>query len=166
MVRLSWRGASALRLHVSTRPPMIVVAPRIGARVNLRKTNMTLFARILIGLIALFFLVWAFRFFFMPEAIATEFSIAPLGTAGLSTIRGDLGGAFFAIGAFSLLGLRAGGAWWLYAAAAVIGAVAIGRAIGFAFDGMLPTTVVPFVIEVVFVVVLLFGARTLQSAGR
>ena len=127
---------------------------------------MTWFARILIGLIALFFLVWAFRFFFMPEAIATEFSIAPIGAAGLSTVRGDLGGAFFAIGAFALLGLRPGAAQWLYAAAAVIGAVAIGRTIGFAFDGTLPTTVVPFVIEVVFVVMLLFGARTLRNSER
>jgi hypothetical protein len=124
---------------------------------------MTLVARILVGLVALFFLAFSFRFFFLPEGIATEFAVAPLGVAGLSTIRGDLGGAFFAIGAFALMGLRAGAAQWLCASAAVIGAVAVGRTFGFAIDGMLPTTLVPFIVEVVFVVILLFGARTLRA---
>jgi hypothetical protein len=124
---------------------------------------MTLLARILVGLVAVFFLAFSFRFFFLPEAIATELAITPIGVAGLSTIRGDLGGAFFAIGAFALMGLRAGATQWLHASAAVIGAVAIGRTFGFAIDGMLPTTVVAFIVEVVFVIILLFGARTLRA---
>jgi hypothetical protein len=40
----------------------------------------------------------------------------------------------------------------------------VGRIFGFAIDGLLPTTLVPFIVEVVFVVILLFGARTLRAA--
>jgi len=127
---------------------------------------MTLIARILIGLIALFFLLFAFRFYFMPEAIAAEFFVAPMGNAGLSTIRGDLGGAFFAIGTFALLGIRTGAAHWLHSAAAIIAAVAVGRIIGFVLDGVAPTALVAFTVEVVFVVVLVFGGRILRSAVR
>ena len=54
---------------------------------------MTLIARILAGLVALFFVVMGLRFYFTPETLAAEFAITPVGVAGLSTIRGDLGGA-------------------------------------------------------------------------
>ena len=127
---------------------------------------MTLVARVLVGLVALFFVVWGFRFLFTPEAMATEFSIVPSGVAGLATIRGDLGGAFVAIGVLALRGLRVGAARWLYVAAGIIGAIALGRVVGFVIDGMVPTTVVPFVAEVVFVAVLLFGARQLAGSTQ
>ena len=120
---------------------------------------MALFARILAGLVALFFVVWGMRFYFTPDAMAPEFSIVPLGVAGLSTIRGDLGGAFIAIGVLIALGLQASSPRWLYAAAGIIGAVALGRLIGFVADGTVPNSVVPFVAEVVFIVVLLAAAR-------
>ena len=99
------------------------------------------------------------RFYFTPDAMAPEFSIVPLGVAGLSTIRGDLGGAFIAIGVLIALGLQANAARWLYAAAGIISAVAFGRVIGFVADGTVPNSVVPFVVEVVFIVVLLAAAR-------
>ena len=67
---------------------------------------MTILVRTLIGLIALIFVAWGLRFIFTPEAMAAEFAITPSGVAGLSTIRGDLGGAFPAIGLFAAMGLR------------------------------------------------------------
>jgi hypothetical protein len=124
---------------------------------------MTLVARILIGLIALFFLVNGLRFFFTPDAMAGVMFIAPAGVAGLSTIRGDLGGAFFATGVFALLGMRHQATHWLYAAAGIIGAIALGRLFGFVFDGTVPNAVIGFIVEVVFVVVLLVGARQLAK---
>ena len=120
---------------------------------------MTLLARILAGLVGLFFVVWGLRFYFAPEALATEFAIVPTGIGGMSTVRGDLGGAFVGIGALIALGLRSNAARWLYAAAGIVGAVALGRVIGFVADGTAPNSVVPFVVEVVFIVVLLAAAR-------
>ncbi len=126
---------------------------------------MPLVARILIGLVALFFLFLAFRFYFMPDAAAAAFFISPAGVAGLSTIRGDLGGAFFATGAFTLLGLRLGATRWLHAAAGILAATAVGRAIGFAFDGVAPSALIGITIEIVCVAILLFGARTLRVSA-
>lgn len=127
---------------------------------------MTLLARILVGLVAAFFLVWGLRFYFSPDAMAAAFSIAPSGVPGLSTVRGDLGGMFVAVGVLAAAGLRRGSHRLLYTAATIIGAVAFGRFVGFAFDGTPATSVVPFVAEVVFVAILLFGALRLRTEIR
>jgi hypothetical protein len=124
---------------------------------------MTLLARILVGLVAAFFLVWGLRFYFSPDAMAAAFSIAPSGIAGVSTVRGDLGGMFVAVGLLAALGIRRGAYRSLHAAATIVGAVAFGRVIGFAYDGTPMTTVVPFVAELVFLAVLLFGAQRLRA---
>ncbi len=127
---------------------------------------MTLLARILVGLVAVFFLVWGLRFYFSPDAMAASFSIAPSGVPGLSTVRGDLGGMFVAVGVLAAAGLRRGSHRLLYTAATIIGAVAFGRFVGFAFDGTPMTSVVPFVAELVFVAILLFGALRLRAETR
>ena len=124
---------------------------------------MTLFSKILVGLVALFFVVWGVRFYFTPEAMAGAFSIVPSGVAGLATVRGDLGGAFMATGLFAVLGIWKGAAHWLWAAIGVIGSIAVGRIVGFALDGTDPMTIVPFVVELVFIAVLFFGARRLAT---
>ena len=127
---------------------------------------MRVLAQILVGLVAAFFLVWGLRFFFTPDAMAAAFSIAPSGIPGVSTVRGDLGGMFVAVGLFAALGLRRGNYRLLHAAATIVGAVAFGRVIGFAFDGTPMTTVVPFVAELVFIAMLLFGAHRLRPENR
>jgi len=124
---------------------------------------MTFLVRTLIGLIALFFIAWGLRFIFTPEVMAVEFAISPSGAAGLSTIRGDLGGAFLGIGLLAAVGLRRGARHWLYAAAAILGAIALGRAIGFAFDGTSPAVIVPFSTEIAFAAALIYAARRLRS---
>ena len=124
---------------------------------------MTFLVRTLIGLIALFFIAWGLRFFFTPEAMAAEFAIVPSGAAGLSTIRGDLGGTFVAIGVFVAMGLRPGARRWLYTAAALIGAIAFGRAISLVLDGTPPAAIVPFSTELAFVAALVYAARRLRS---
>jgi len=127
------------------------------------RTHMTILVRTLIGLIALFFIAWGLRFFFTPDAMAAEFGIVPSGVAGLSTVRGDLGGAFLGIGLLAAMGLRRGARHWLYAAAGLIGAIALGRAIGFAFDGAPQAVVIPFSTELAFIAALVYAARRLRS---
>ena len=123
-------------------------------------------ARILVGLVAAFFFVWGLRFYFSPDEMAAEFFIAASGATGLSTVRGDLGGLFVGVGLLAGAGLRRGSYRLLYTAATVIGAVAFGRFVGFAFDGTPMTSVVPFVAELVFVAILLFGACQLRVEKR
>ncbi len=127
---------------------------------------MTWLARILVGLVAAFFFVWGLRFYFSPDEMAAEFFIAASGATGLSTVRGDLGGLFVGVGLLAAAGLRRGSYRLLYTAATVIGAVAFGRFVGFAFDGTPMTSVVPFVAELVFVAILLFGAFQLRKEKR
>ena len=62
------------------------------------------------------------------------------------------------------LGLQSNAPRWLYAAAGIIGAVALGRGIGFVADGTVPNSVVPFVVEIVFIAVLLAAARLIGRA--
>lgn len=124
---------------------------------------MTFLVRTLIGLIALFFLALSLLFIFTPETMAAEFAISPSGAAGLSTIRGDLGGAFLAVSLFAALGLRRGARQWLYAAATLLGAIALGRLIGFAFDGIPSAVVIPFTTELALIAALVYAARRLRS---
>jgi hypothetical protein len=120
-------------------------------------------ARLLVGLVALFFVAWGLRFYFLPQSMAAEFFVTPLDAGGLSTVRGDLGGLFIAVGVFAALGLRSGYARRLWTAATIVGAVAFGRLIGFATDGPTQTAVVAFVAELVFIAILVFGAQTLRD---
>jgi hypothetical protein len=75
--------------------------------------------RIVLALIATFFFVFGLRFMLTPDAMGGEFFVNPIGAAGLSTIRGDLGGTFIGIGALIVLGLRPFATRWLHAAAVI-----------------------------------------------
>jgi len=127
---------------------------------------MTILVRTLIGLIALFFIASGLRLFITPEAMAAAFSIVPSGVPGLSTVRGDLGGTFLAIGLFSAMGLRRGARHWLYSAAAVLAAIAVGRLIGFALDGATTALSVAFSAELAFIAALVYAARRLRSEDQ
>ena len=124
---------------------------------------MVVVVRIVLGLIALFFIVFGLRFVLTPDAMAAEFFVSPLGVAGLSTVRADLGGAFVAVGSFIVLGLRSGASHWLYAAAIANGAIAAARIVGLAVDGVVEHAVTATVVEVAFAAMLLIGARRLEQ---
>ncbi len=125
---------------------------------------MVLAMRIAVGLIGVFFLVMGMRFMVEPEAMAAQFFIDPLGFAGLSTVRGDIGGAFLAVATLIFLGLGTGVGTWLRAAAILIGAFAFGRALGFLLDRSLDADVLlPFSLEVAFVVLILIANRRLTA---
>jgi len=125
---------------------------------------MILVVRVVLGSIALFFLAWGLRFVFTPDTMGAEFFVAPVGTGGLSTIRGDLGGAFLATSVFIALGLRPRATLWLHAAAIVLGLIAAGRAVGLVVDGVTESALAAFVVEIVFATLLLIGARRLAHA--
>lgn len=126
---------------------------------------MVVVVRIVLGLMALFFIVFGVRFALTPDAMAAQFFITPLGVAGLSTVRADLGGAFIAVGTFIVLGLRPGATQWLYAAAIANGAIAGARIVGMAADGVVEHSLTAAVVEVVFVALLTIGARRLRQSG-
>ncbi len=118
--------------------------------------------RVVVGLIGLFFLVFGLRFVFTPADMAAAFLLAPDGIGGLSNIRGDLGGAFLAVAVFTALGLRPGGAHWLYAAATVNLTIAAARIVGFLVDGTTEAAVTAFMFELVFAALLVIAGRRLS----
>lgn len=129
---------------------------------------MTMVAKVLTGILALFFLaIWA-QIQFAPDAAATQLAVL-LGDkdpATMNTFRGDIGGLFLTGGIFCVLGLL-GQRHFLVAAAISMGAVIIGRVLGIALDGSSPSAMQGIGIEVIFIAILLFAYRQLgaQSAS-
>src|SRR5262249_39776908 len=90
--------------------------------------------RVIASLLAALFIVLGMAFWLVPEATALRMGLQAMGAGGLSTLRADLGGLFVGI---SLLGAAA--AWskrrgWLFAATLVLGAIVLGRSIGWFID--------------------------------
>jgi len=122
---------------------------------------MVIVIRVVLGFIAAFFVVFGLRFMLTPDVMAAAFFVTPDGVAGLSTVRADLGGAFFGIGACIVLGLFPRGARWLHAAALILAAIAVARLVGIVADGSARSAVAALIVEVVFVLLLAFGAQRL-----
>ncbi len=96
---------------------------------------MDLLLRILIGAIALLFLVMGLGYMFDPASNAADLSVTPIGEHGLNTLRGDLGGLFLASTVLLVLGLVQRKIEWFLSVAVFMSVIATGRIIGFIIDG-------------------------------
>jgi hypothetical protein len=110
--------------------------------------------KIVVGIIGLYLIVIAGMWMLMPEAMSIQFAITLNGVQGLNTGRGDIGGMFLATGILCLLGLRnhESASVFLYSGSIVMAAIALGRLVGFVADGLVVMTVVPFFVELGFIV--------------
>ncbi len=98
------------------------------------------------------------RWMFVPESVGAELGITLGDIAALSTARADLGGMFLGAGTLCALGLRSGEGRWLQAAAVLVGAVAVGRALALVVDGYAPQMLVFLVVELLMLGALLTAA--------
>lgn len=94
---------------------------------------------------------------FAPQKMVTNFSVEPVGKAGLNTIRSVMGGLFLASVTILVLGLTSGDTEGYFFVAIVLIAVAIGRVVGLIFDGFDKAVIPPLVLELVIAGVLLFS---------
>ncbi len=123
---------------------------------------MRLILTALIFLVGLFDLFMAFNFLLNPQATAAGFiGLAPIGTQGLSSLRADFT-AFFGVTAVCMML----GAWrrngdLLLVPAALMGVVAIVRALSLTLDGAYPGWPVLMAGEIVHVVLLVAAWRVL-----
>lgn len=110
---------------------------------------MKLIARILLCLVALFFLFFGLRLMFQPTAAAAGLQFAADSTLGWSNVRALFGGAIAAIGVMPLI--AAVKAEIVHARAAVIFliCVIVGRLLGFVFDGVHENAMVVLVVPTV-----------------
>lgn len=83
----------------------------------------------------LLFALMGIAFWTVPDLIGPRFSVEPVGLAGLSTLRADLGGLFLALSALTLGGVLLRRRWLLAAAGLMLTAAATGRLIGWLVTG-------------------------------
>lgn len=127
--------------------------------------------KVLVGIIGLYLIAIAGMWMLMPEAMSAQFAITLNGVQGLNTGRGDIGGMFLATGILCLLGLRRheSASVFLYSGSIILAAIAFGRLIGFVADGLIVMTIVPFIVELGFIVAMcglayLYGRRNSQNS--
>jgi len=113
--------------------------------------------QILVG-IATIMLSWlGIMSMFAPQKMVTNFSIEPVGKAGLNTIRSVFGGLFLASVAILVLGLTSGDTEGYLFVAIIMIAVAFGRVVGLFIDGFDKAVIPPLVLELVIAGILWFS---------
>ncbi len=120
--------------------------------------------KVLIGVISLMMFGLGMMSMFAPKKMIGNFSIEPVGSAGLNTIRGVIGGLFIGSLAMLLAGFATGETIWFLVVAVLLGAVAVGRLVGVAFDGVDKSVVPPLVLEFVMVAILVAGHLLLGTS--
>lgn len=110
---------------------------------------------IFVGVAGLMLLGLGITSMFAPKKMLKNFAVEPVGTMGLNTIRGVMGGLFLSSVAMLALGYLQGQSLWYQAVALILGAVAIGRVIGLIIDGFNKSAIPPLIVELVMVGVLL-----------
>ena len=118
--------------------------------------------RALAGLIGLLLLLMGLSLLFTPARQAAQFAVFPSGNAGLSTLRGDLGGLFLGMGAFALLGAIRASSRWLSVTAVFLGLIAFGRIVNLSFDGRSSEGTQALVLELGLIAVLLVTMLSLR----
>lgn len=121
--------------------------------------------RFLTGLLGVFLaLPFAMQWLFSPEAMSKTLGISLDGAAAFSHMRGDTGGAFFAIGALACLGLFRREPGYLEAVAFIMISIVAGRMLGVGLDGFDPQVGVAMAVESVIAAVTFATARQFRRA--
>ena len=118
-------------------------------------------ARIGVSLVGLFSLAMGLMALASPVQLGETLGIGALSPLGLNALRADIGAFFLASAIACGLALFAGRPHWLWGAAALYGLAAAGRILGVAIDGAPEGIVQPITVEIVIVVLAVFGAKTL-----
>lgn len=115
----------------------------------------------LTAILALFFVFMGLQWLFVPDNLAGQFYIEPVGINGIATMRADLGAFFFTAGIVTALGVRDSvhANAFLFCASLLIGVAAFGRLVGFLIDGVTSASMTPFIIELIMVALFVALAR-------
>ena len=124
-------------------------------------------ARVFTGLLGILLAgPFALRWVFAPESASAEQGITLFGPSALSHMRGDTGGAFFAVGVLALVGLFRKEPGYLEAVALIMVCIVAGRLYGVAVDGFDPKVGVAMAVELTTAAATYTLARQLRSAAR
>lgn len=117
------------------------------------------------ALAGLLFLALGLAFFVAPSRIAPQFGLAVSESASYATLRADFGALFFAIGIFSLMGLRKSARIWLAVPVALLGIILLGRIAGLLIDGRSAQSVQSLVVELAAFAILAANWAASGSGG-
>jgi Domain of unknown function (DUF4345) len=110
-------------------------------------------------------LPFALRWLLAPESASAELGISLSGPAAFSQMRGDAGGAFFAVGALALVGLFRKEPGYLEAVAAIMVCIVAARLLGIALDGFDRHIGVAIAVELATAAATFGTARQLRAAA-
>lgn len=117
---------------------------------------------IVIGLIALNFLIMGLRWAVAPSGAAEALNMSLFNGAALSSQIGDVGGLFLGMGMFALLGLVTRKREWFLAGAILVYAIAVFRIFAWLFHGA--SLMMQFILpEIIIGTLLLIAAKTLTT---
>jgi len=124
---------------------------------------MSTLALVLPGILGVLFVGFGLLLMVNPknEKVLERLQLTPGSIAGLGNIRSIFGGTLFSWGSLLIYGVVAGDPFFLLVVAILIGVAAIGRAIGLIVDGINKGVVAPFVVQIVFVSILMFSYSVL-----
>lgn len=120
-------------------------------------------AKVLPGIIALFFLLPGLLFIFNPDAGLGRLGVTPETIAGYASIRSFIGGTFLGMALLLVHGIVKNEGKPIRMVAILLAMAVLGRLAGLLLDGVDSTVIGPFVIEIVLVGVLLFSAKQLEE---
>ena len=118
-------------------------------------------ARIAIALVGLFSLAMGVMALASPVQLGQALGIGALTPLGLNSLRADLGAFFLASAIASFLALFFGRPGWMWGVACLYGLAVAGRFLGIAVDGAPEGIAQPVTVELVLVVLSVYGARAL-----
>jgi len=127
--------------------------------------NRTTLSRALLSTVALAFTGLGLAVWASPERAAARFALDAVGSVGFNSVRADLGGLFLGVA------LLAGGAAWtrrrLFARAAqlLLGAVALGRLVGWLASGRVGSDAGDLALELGALALVALAARGLEPSG-
>lgn len=115
--------------------------------------------KIIIGLFALMLLVIGLKTMVFPMEMIEKFGLDPIGTNGLNTVRGLVGGLLLGSSLMIITGIRTGKTLWFLPAALLMITVAAGRFLGLVVDGFDRAVLPPLVVEIVIASLLILASR-------
>jgi|JI9StandDraft_1071089.scaffolds.fasta_scaffold460566_2 hypothetical protein len=124
---------------------------------------MQIFIRLAIAAQALFMLFVGTLFLLRPVEAAANFALAPLSLLGHATLRADMFGFFVSGALFALFAAWKSVRWPLLVPIVLLACAILGRLVSFMVDGVVPGSVEPIVAEIVMMLIVVTGFRTLPA---
>jgi hypothetical protein len=119
--------------------------------------KMTQISRILVGLLAAFYLLIGIQYWFMFDQAAATFHLSTTDLFARANIRADMGVTFFGIGILSAMAAWKKGRAYAWGAMLLLSIALVGRIVSMLIDGPAPGGTMPMIVEALSIAILYWG---------